>query len=66
MHTGWSINTSNHILDKLAYSIKEFQHISGLGRTTIYKAISIDKTLKVIKIGRRTLIPKQSVIDFLS
>lgn len=53
------------INEKLALSVKEFQDLSGLGKTTIYKAIAC-KSLKIIKIGKRTLIPMTEATSFLS
>jgi excisionase family DNA binding protein len=40
---------------KLAYSIAEFAHLSGLGRSFLYEQIKAG-TLPVRKAGRRTLI----------
>jgi hypothetical protein len=49
---------------KLAYTIEEFVAASGLGRTSTYKLINAN-LLKIIKIGRRTLITAHSAHELL-
>lgn len=41
--------------EKLTYTLKDATAAIGIGRTTLYKAIS-DGRLKAVKFGRRTLI----------
>ena len=47
-----------------AYSIAEAARMIGLGRTSIYAAISAGK-LKTRKAGRRTLVEATALQDFL-
>lgn len=47
-------------MDTLTLTIKRTREVTGLGRTSIYKAIS-DRRLEAIKFGRRTLITAESV-----
>lgn len=42
--------------DKLMYTVKEAAAAIGVGRTTLYKALS-SGTLSAVKLGNRTLIP---------
>ncbi|GJD95217.1 helix-turn-helix domain-containing protein [Methylobacterium iners] len=51
--------------EKLAYTITEAIHATGLGRTTIY-ALVAEKKLRTIKVGARTLIPADSLRGFLA
>ncbi|AHE57322.1 helix-turn-helix domain-containing protein [Sphingomonas sanxanigenens] len=44
----------------LAYSIKEACRVSSLGRTRLYQLIAA-KRLDARKLGRRTLIPAESL-----
>lgn len=47
---------------KIAYSIREVQTATSLGRTTIYKMLADPACpLKAIRIGGRTLIPTESL-----
>lgn len=48
----------------LAYSIKEASRATSLGRTKIYQLIA-SRRLDVIRIGKRTLIPAQSLHQLL-
>jgi len=50
---------------KKALSVNEFRELYGLGRTTIYKEIALGN-IKIIKCGRRTLIPVDESDEFLS
>lgn len=50
---------------KLAYTVQGAQEATGLGRSTIFLLIS-QKKLKTIKIGKRTLIPADSLRGFLA
>jgi len=50
---------------KKVLSINEFRELYGLGRTTIYKEIG-NGTIKIVKCGRRTLIPICETEEFLN
>ena len=54
-----NILTSGQI-EVLAYSVEEGATALGISRTATYKLIKEGK-LKVVKIGRRTLVPRDSV-----
>jgi excisionase family DNA binding protein len=54
----------NNSENKLAYSIKEVMELTGLGRSTIYRAIDHGQ-LKVRKCGRRTLVLATDLNTFL-
>lgn len=54
------MNAFNPSFEPLAYSIREACHISSLGRTRLYQLIA-EGRLEVRKIGRRTLIPADSL-----
>lgn len=45
-------------------SIKEIQEMLNLGRNTVYRLLQ-QMEIKSIKVGKRYVIPKQSVINFL-
>lgn len=49
---------------KLAYSIEEAATISSIGRTKMYEHINAGR-LQARKIGRRTLILKKDLEEFL-
>jgi excisionase family DNA binding protein len=49
---------------KKALSVNEFRQLYGLGRTTVYKEIALGN-IKIIKCGRRTLIPVDESDEFL-
>jgi excisionase family DNA binding protein len=51
-------------VNQLAYSIDEARAASKLGRNFIYSAIA-SKQLKVIRIGRKILIPHEELERFL-
>lgn len=44
-----------HDQQKLAYTLKEFMALAGVGRSFVYEAIA-DGHLKAVKAGRKTLI----------
>jgi excisionase family DNA binding protein len=44
----------------LSYTVDGATKASGLGRTTIYSLIS-ENRLRIVKVGRRTLIPADSL-----
>lgn len=50
--------------DKLAYSIKEACKATSLSRTTIYTHIAAGR-LSVVRIGGRTIIPAESLYEFI-
>lgn len=52
-------------MERLAYSVKEFCQLVGLGRATTYRRIK-DGSLQVRRIGGRTLIPASEVARLLS
>lgn len=49
---------------QLSYSIEEVQELTGLGRTKIYEALK-DRHLKAKKYGKRTIILKADLEEFL-
>jgi excisionase family DNA binding protein len=51
--------------EKLAYSINEIARLSGLGRTSIYKAIA-EGTLVARKAGRRTVVLATDLTEWLN
>jgi excisionase family DNA binding protein len=51
-------------LPQIGYSFKEAQKITGLGRTTLWNAISEGK-LKCFKVGRRRLFSISHLEEFL-
>ena len=46
--------------EKLAYTVKEAAAVLGIGRTTLWQAIS-DGRLVALKVGSRTLIPADTL-----
>lgn len=52
-------------MEQLAYSIEEASALSGIGRTKIYEAINLNQ-LKARKFGKRTLILKSDLEEFLN
>ena len=48
---------------KQAYSVRDFCAAYSLGRTTVYREIK-DGRLQVMKVGRRTLITIEAVMDW--
>lgn len=57
------MNNSNNF-EPIAYSINDAVRVSGIGRTSLYAAISSQKLI-VRKIGKRTLIPADSLKKFI-
>jgi excisionase family DNA binding protein len=51
--------------ERLAYRIGEFCHAIGLGRTRVYREIANGR-LEVVKVGRRTLVPRRAADEFIS
>jgi excisionase family DNA binding protein len=49
---------------KAAYSIAEFCELVSLGRSRVFEEIR-DKRLRIVKVGRRTLIPALEVTAWL-
>lgn len=47
------------------YGVDDAAHALNIGRSTIYKLIAADR-LRAIKIGRRTLIPADSIDALLA
>lgn len=53
-------------MEKLAYSIPEFQQLTGISsRTGVYQEINAGR-LKTVKCGRRRLIPLEAVKEWLA
>lgn len=51
--------------DKRAFTVEEFMASYGLGRTTTYEEINAGR-LKALKLGRKTLIPRDSADAWLA
>lgn len=51
-------------VEQLAYSPVEVSHALGLGRTLTYDLIKRGE-IRAIKVGRRIIVPRQAVSDFL-
>lgn len=51
--------------ERLVYSVEEFATAVGISRNSAYRAIEKGE-LPFRRIGRRILIPKQAVMEFLS
>jgi hypothetical protein len=49
---------------QLAYRVSDALHVSGLGKTKFYEEIAAGKIL-ARKVGRRTLIDAESLLDYL-
>lgn len=56
---------SASLSDKFAFTIPEFTHISGFGRTFTYGEIKAGR-LKVRKAGRRTIILRDDALSYLN
>lgn len=54
------VNTAKPILEPLAYSVSEACRVSSIGRTRLYQLIA-EGRLEVRKIGKRTIIPAESL-----
>ena len=52
-------------LDRRGYTIAEAVLVSGIGRTSIYKAVA-EGQLRAVKFGRRTLILADDLDRFLN
>jgi excisionase family DNA binding protein len=52
-------------LPKLGYSVREAEKITGLGRTTLWKAID-EGRLKCFRVGRRVLFSEDHLRSFLA
>ena len=53
-------------MEKLTYSIPEFQQLTGISsRTGVYQEINSGR-LKTIKAGRRRLIPREAAEQWLA
>lgn len=61
------MNKHNHrsLSDKLAFSMNEAEHVSGLSRTNLYQLIA-DGKLKTVKVGGRRLVPADALRELLS
>jgi len=53
-----------HDQQKLAYTIKEFVALAGVGRSFVYEAIA-EGHLKAVKAGRKTLIREEDARAWL-
>jgi len=58
------MNTETPDIQREGLSVSEACRMAGIGRTKIYEAIS-DGTLKARKFGKRTLILRAELSDFL-
>lgn len=56
---------SRQAVPKLAYTVDEFRHSSGIGRTRIYELIAAGK-LKTVKLGRSRLVPAEAANEFIA
>ena len=53
-------------MEKLTYSIPEFQQLTGISsRTGVYQEINAGR-LKTVKCGRRRLIPREAAEQWLA
>lgn len=53
-----------NIKTRLAYSIREFCELTSIGRSRVYQEIR-SKRLRVVKCGRRTLVPADAALDWV-
>lgn len=51
-------------MEPLAYRVEEAAALTKLGRTTLYREIAAGR-LEAIKVGARTLIPRQALEDYI-
>jgi excisionase family DNA binding protein len=51
-------------MDEISFGLPEACRLLGLGRTTLYQAIKSGE-LRALKAGRRTLISRQDLEDYL-
>jgi excisionase family DNA binding protein len=56
---------SAQTLPKAAYSIPEAVLVTGVGRSRLYQEIASGR-LRVVKCGRRTLVPADAVTKWLA
>lgn len=54
----------NHRLERLAYSISEGAHALGIGRTKMLQLLA-KKEVRSLRVGRRVLIPREALEEFL-
>ena len=54
---------NNH--EPLAYTIAETCRLSSLGRTRVYELVN-SGALKATKVGKRTLVSAQSLLDLIN
>jgi excisionase family DNA binding protein len=59
-----SLNTTQPVAPYGAYKPLELVPLLGLGRSTIYKMLRAGK-IRSVKAGRRTVVPRDAVTDFL-
>lgn len=59
------MNDNSPNIQREGLSIAEACSVAGIGRTKIYQAIS-DGNLKARKCGKRTLILRQNLLEFLA
>jgi excisionase family DNA binding protein len=52
-------------LSKAAFSVEDFCNSYGVGKTTAYEEINSGR-LHAVKVGRRTLIPEKSAMEWLN
>jgi excisionase family DNA binding protein len=51
------VNSEKRTVDRAAYTVDEFCAAHGIGRTTFYAELKAGR-IKVLKCGRKTLVPK--------
>jgi excisionase family DNA binding protein len=52
-------------MERLVYSVDEFATAVGISRNSAFKAVR-NNEIPYRRIGRRIVIPKQALLDFLS
>lgn len=61
------MQSNDHDLPKIAYSIREACQVSSLGRTTLFKMLADPASpLKAVRIGGRTLVSAASLHALLA
>lgn len=63
MQNYYELQTDNE-LERLAYTPEELTKILGLSRCFVYKLLKEGK-IASIRLGKRIIIPKEAVINFL-
>jgi excisionase family DNA binding protein len=53
-----------HVMEKIAVSVREASHLLSLGTTKIYELINLGQLTR-IKVGRKSLITSASIFDFV-